>query len=171
MMRVLSALAVVVVLIGPALAQEPVGCDKFRFDIARERALLNGDTIGSAQNGDTVSLPSFQALALTLAAFDKANLPLTPERQPKSIASFAGYLRLGAPPRSGAYKISISAAAWIDVEQDGRPLKSSTFSGVLGCPGIRKSVIFFLETRPFIVEFSGVDTPFIKLTVTPDKQD
>jgi hypothetical protein len=171
MLRVLVAVGVLMVMVGPVLAQEPVGCDKFRFDIARERALLSGDDTGSAANGDTVSLPSAQALALTLAAFDKANLPLPPERQPKSVASFAGYLRVRAPPRSDKYKISVSAAAWIDVEQEGRRLKSSAFSGVLGCAGIRKSVIFFLEARPFIVEFSGVDAPFIKLTVTPDKQD
>ncbi len=63
--------------------------------------------------------------------------------------------------------MTVSDVAWIDVVQDGGLQKSSAFSGVLGCPGVRKSVIFTLSSDPFTVEISGVNAPSIRLAVTP----
>jgi hypothetical protein len=150
----------------PAVAQEPVGCDHFKFNVDKERALLNGSSIINVTSGATAPMPSTQAVALTLSPFTAAQLPMMPERPPKSDSSFAAFLHFAAPLRPGLYKVTLSDAAWIDVVQDGKFVKSTAFSGVLGCAGIRKSVIFSLGADPFTVEISGVKTSSIKLTVT-----
>jgi len=45
-------------------------------------------------------------------------------------------------------------------------VKSTAFSGALGCEGVRKSVKFDLAAAPFTVELSGVKTDSIKLAVS-----
>jgi hypothetical protein len=165
MLRVFVTLAAIIAA-APSLAQEPVGCDHFKFNVDKDRALLNSGDIDHAGNGDTAPLPSARAVELALALFETAKLPVPPERAPKPDSPFAGYVRLPGPPQAGSYKITISDAAWIDVIQDGRLQKSSAFSGVTGCAGIRKSVIFALNSDPFTVEISGVKAPSIKLAVT-----
>jgi hypothetical protein len=54
------------------------------------------------------------------------------------------------------------------VVQDGAFVKSSGFSGVLDCPGIRKSVKFLLAAKPFTIEVSGVEAPDLSLIVSPE---
>jgi hypothetical protein len=47
-------------------------------------------------------------------------------------------------------------------------VKSTAFSGALGCEGIRKSVKFDLAAAPFTVELSGVKADSIKLAISGD---
>ena len=164
MRRLFCALAALLIA-APALAQEPVGCDKFKFNLDQERALLNGDDVANVKTGD--SAPLSRALSVALVPFASAGLPVAPERPPKSASSFAGFVRFAAVPQPGSYKVTVSDVAWIDVVQDGALQKSSAFSGALGCPGVRKSVIFPLNAAPFTVEISGVTAPSIRLAVTP----
>jgi hypothetical protein len=60
----------------------------------------------------------------------------------------------------------LSAEGWIDVAQAGQAVKSTAFSGAMGCEGIRKSVKFDLAAAPFTVELSGVKADSIKLAVS-----
>ena len=41
----------------PALAQEPVGCDKFKWPLDKERATLNGTDLPKIVSGDRVTFP------------------------------------------------------------------------------------------------------------------
>jgi hypothetical protein len=41
----------------PALAQEPVGCDKFKWPLDKERATLNGTDFPKIVSGDQVTFP------------------------------------------------------------------------------------------------------------------
>ena len=47
-------------------------------------------------------------------------------------------------------------------------MKSTAFSGALGCDGVRKSVKFDLAATPFTVELSGVKADSIKLAISGD---
>jgi hypothetical protein len=153
---------------GSAFAQEPVGCDKFKWPLDKERATLNGTDLPKVVSGDRVTFPIPFGMIVALAPFADAKLPAPPERAPKSPDSFAGFFQASAPAHAGSYKITMSAEGWIDVAQAGNTVKSTAFSGALGCDGIRKSVKFDLAAAPFTVELSSVKTDMIKLVISGD---
>jgi hypothetical protein len=147
-------------------AEEPSGCDKFKWNIERERAALTApDRTRLASGGELAAIPS-TGIALDLRAPAEAKLPSPPERSPKE-GTFAGFVtsKNALPP--GRYTISLSASGWIDVVQDGQFLKSITSSGVRDCEGIRKSVKFEIPAKPFVVQISGVETNSISLAIMP----
>lgn len=150
----------------PALAQEPIGCDKFKWPVDRERALLANPT--QMASGGTVSQPLSEAVLVVLVPIADANLPLAPSRAPKSSNTYAGFVRVPAIPQAGTYRITLSHGAWIDVVQEGHELESVTFSGVSGCDGIAKSVKFELAPVPFVIELSGATASAVAIVVTPD---
>jgi hypothetical protein len=152
----------------PAFAQEPVGCDKFKWPLDKERATLNGADLPKIVSGDRVTFPIPFATIVGLLPFADAKLPAPPERAPKSPDSFAGFFEAKAPAQAGTYKITLSAEGWIDVAQAGQAVKSTAFSGAQGCEGIRKSVKFDLAAVPFTVELSSVKTDSIKLAISGD---
>jgi hypothetical protein len=149
------------------MADEPVGCDKFRWPIDKELTVMIGDTI-AIPSGTNLPKALPVSVIVSLKRFADAKLPTPPERAPESPDSFAGYVQASAPPKPATYKISLSAEGWIDVVQDGQPVKSSAFSGALGCEGIRKSVKFDLAAKPFTIELSGVKNDAIRIAITGD---
>jgi hypothetical protein len=153
---------------GSAFAQEPVGCDKFKWPLDKERATLNGTDLPKIVSGDRVTFPIPFGTIVALVPFADVKLPMPPERAPKSPDTFAGYFEAPAPKQSGSYKITLSAEGWIDVTQSGNTVKSTAFSGALGCEGVRKSVKFDLAAAPFTVELSGVKADTIKVVISRD---
>lgn len=162
-MRIFALIALL--LATPALAQgpkqEPVGCDKFKWPIDKERALLVKAT--PVESGATMSQP---AANVKLAA-DTARLPQPPTRQSKA-NTFGGYINAPAPPKAGVYRITLSKGGWIDVFQSGKEVKSSAFTGATGCDGIRKSVKFELAASPYVIEITGVATDTVSVAITAD---
>ena len=163
-----SLIIIALALLGtaPAWAAEPSGCDKFKWNIERERAALAApDRMKLLSGGELTALPP-TGITLGLRAPDDARLPTPPERAPKA-GTFAGFavFKTALPP--GRYTINLSAAGWIDVVQDGQFLRSITSSGVRDCDGIRKSVKFQIPAKPFVVQISGVDADSINLAVVP----
>ena len=162
-----SLFALIALLIAmPAVAQEPVGCDKFKWPLDRERALLASPM--QVASGGEVQQPLATAVMVTLVPFADAKLPIAPSRVPKSPDSYAGFVRLSALAKQGTYRVTLSKGAWIDVIQDGRELKSSAFSGATGCDSIGKSVKFELAATPFTIELSGTMAHAIAVVVTQD---
>ena len=155
-------------LAGAALAQEPVGCDKFKWPLDKERATLNGTDLPKIVSGDRVAFPIPFGAIVALVPFADAKLPAPPERAPKSPDTFAGFFQAPAPKQPGSYKITVSAEGWIDVTQADQAVKSTAFSGALGCEGIRKSVKFDLAAAPFTVELSGVKADEIRIVISKD---
>jgi hypothetical protein len=161
---------------GPCLAQEPkqepkqepVGCDKFKWSLDKERATLTGTDLPKVASGASVMWPIPWATIVRLAPFADAKLPVAPERAPKSPTSFAGFVQVGAPAKAGTYKITLSSEGWIDVVQDSHAVKSSAFSGATGCEGVRKSVKFELAAQPLTIELSGVPSDSIGIAVSPE---
>jgi hypothetical protein len=148
--------------------QEPVGCDKFKWPLDKERATLTGTDLPKLASGASITWPIPWATLVTLAPFADTKLPTPPERAPKSPSSFAGFLQVHAPAKAGTYKITLSSEGWIDVVQNGHAVKSSAFSGATGCEGVRKSVKFDLASQPLTIELSGVPENTIGVAVGPE---
>ena len=103
-------------------ADEPSGCDKFKWPIERERAALTAPDRVTLASG--VELPTLPANGVTLAlvAPTDAKLPTSPERAPKE-GTFAGFITVKTLPNAGLYTVSLSSGGWVDVVQNGSFLK------------------------------------------------
>ncbi|MGH6737426.1 MAG: hypothetical protein ACREDY_00045, partial [Bradyrhizobium sp.] len=111
-MRGVSVIALLL-LSSPALAaEEPSGCDKFKWNIDHERtALMATDRTKLASGSEITAMPS-SGMILTLVAPADAKLPTPPTRAPKE-GTFAGFTSVKTAPKAGIYTISLSAGAWV----------------------------------------------------------
>jgi len=162
----LRLLAIVAVLLtaSAALADEPHGCDKFAWSIAKAQELLAKPTPAAGRPADR---DGAMAISLPLKPLAEAGLKLPPERKPAAPNSFAGSVEFAVASRTATYTVTLSAAAWIDVVQDGKYLKPAAFTGALDCAGVRKSVKFAIGADPFTLQLSGVTSDTIAVVVTP----
>ena len=167
-MRLPAIVALLMLASASAAAQEPSGCDKFKWPLDKERATLNGTDLPKVNSGERITWPIPFAATISLSKLADAKLPFPPERAPKSPASFAGFVQVSAPPKAATYKITLSAESWLDVVQDGHTVKSSAFSGAAGCEGVRKSVKFELAPQPFTLQLSGAPADSIRIVVSSD---
>ena len=162
---------VVLLLLGAApawAAEEPSGCDKFRWPIERERAALTApDRAKLASGGELAALPS-SGITLALVAPADAKLPNPPERAPKE-GTFAGFTSVKAAPKAGLYTVSLSAGGWVDVVQDGHFLKPKAFSGATDCDGIRKTMKYEISAAPFVLQVSGTKENSVSIAILPSE--
>ena len=156
-------------LAAPALAaEEPSGCDKFKWPIDRERAALTApDRTKLASGSELAAIPS-SGVTLKLVSPGDARLPKPPERAPKA-GTFAGFASFKDRPKAGIYTISLSAGAWVDVIQDGHFLKPKAFSGATDCEGIRKTMKYEFAASPFILQVSGATDTQISVAILPSE--
>jgi hypothetical protein len=168
-MRASLLIALVLLAAAPAnAAEEPSGCDKFKWNIDRERAALTAtDRVKLTSGGELAALPS-TGMTLGLSAPAEAKLPSPPERAPKE-GTFAGFTSVKAPPKAGIYTVSLSAGAWVDVVQDGHPLKPKAFSGATDCDGIRKTMKYEISASPFVLQVSGTKENSISIAILPSE--
>jgi hypothetical protein len=150
----------------PTFAQEPVGCDKFKRPLDKERATLTGSDLPKVDSGTRINWRLPFATIVALVPLAEVKLPLAPERAPKTNEGFAGFIQSPAPATAATYKITLSSEGWIDVVQDGRRVQSITSTGVRGCDGVRKSVKFDLAAAPFVVQISGIEANTIGLVIS-----
>jgi hypothetical protein len=164
----IARLIVALTLLGsaPVWAAEPSGCDKFKWPIDKERAALTAQDRAKIASGADLTVPVAVTLGLKTPA--DAKLPSPPEHKPKD-GTFAGFTRFQKAPKAGTYTISLSAAAWIDVVQDGEILKPMEFSGATDCAGIRKTMKYDLAAGPFVIQVSGATENTISLAVLPSE--
>jgi hypothetical protein len=166
-----APLLVALVLLGavPAwAAEEPSGCDKFKWNIDHERAALTApDRMKLVSGGELAALPS-TGMTLDLSPPAEAKLPTPPERAPKE-GTFAGFTSFKTPPKAGIYTVSLSAGAWVDVVQDGHPLKPKAFSGATDCDGIRKTMKYEISASPFVLQVSGTKENSISIAILPSE--
>jgi len=149
-------------------AEEPSGCDKFKWNIDHERAALTApDRTKLASGSEINALPS-SGVILGLVAPAAAKLPTPPERAPKD-DTFAGFTSFKTAPKAGVYTISLSAGAWVDVVQDGHFLKPKAFSGATDCDGIRKTMKYELSSSPFVLQVSGSKDNSISIAILPSE--
>ena len=168
-MRAPLLIAFVVLAAAPATAaEEPSGCDKFKWNIDRERAALTApDRVKLASGKELAALPS-TGMTLALTAPAEAKLPSAPERAPKE-GTFAGFTSFKVPPKAGIYTISLSAGGWVDLVQDGHPLKPKAFSGATDCDGIRKTMKYEISASPFVLQVSGIKENSVSIAILPSE--
>jgi hypothetical protein len=164
-----SLLFALLLLGAPAYAaDEPSGCDKFKWNIEHERAALTApDRIKLASGGELNALPS-TGVTLALVPPGEAKLPSPPERAPKE-GTFAGFASFKSAPKAGIYTISLSAGGWVDVVQDGHFLKPKGFSGATDCDGIRKTMKYELSASPFVLQVSGTKEDSVSIAILPSE--
>jgi hypothetical protein len=166
-----APLLIALVFLGTApawAAEEPSGCDKFKWNIDHERAALTApDRVKLASGGEVTALPS-TGMTLALRPPADAKLPTQPERAPKE-GTFAGFASFKSAPKAGLYTISLSAGGWIDVVQDGHILKPKGFSGATDCDGIRKTMKYEIGASPFVLQISGIKEDSISVAILPSE--
>jgi hypothetical protein len=167
MRKVLIALTLLVTT--PAwAAEEPSGCDKFKWPIEHARAALTApDRIKLAPGGELAALPA-TGMTLALRAPADAKLPSPPERAPKD-GTFAGFANFTNAPKAGTYTVSLSAGGWVDIVQDGHFLKPKAFSGATDCDGIRKTMKYEIAAKPFVLQISGIREDSISIAILPSE--
>jgi hypothetical protein len=166
-MRAIFIVALLLLGAAPAwAAEEPSGCDKFKWPIERERAALTApDRAKLASGAELAALPP-TGITLALTAPGDAKLPTPPERAPKE-GTFAGFASIKTAPKAGIYTISLSAGGWVDVMQDGHFLKPKGFSGATDCDGIRKTMKYELSASPFVLQISGTKEDSVSIAILP----
>jgi hypothetical protein len=148
-------------------ADEPSGCDKFKWNIDHERAALTApDRIKLASGAELAAVPA-TGMTVSLTAPAEAKLPTPPERAPKE-GTFAGFTSVKSL-KAGIYTVSLSTGAWIDLVQDGHNLKPKAFSGATDCDGIRKTVKFELSASPFVLQLTGARDNSISVAILPSE--
>jgi hypothetical protein len=160
------AVALLALSVLPASAQEPRGCDKFKWPIGAGQAALTATERQSA-SGDSYDRTSTAAIEMPLAPLAEAKLAMPPERAPKKSDSSAGAVAFAAVENAGRYRVALSAAGWIDIIQDGKYLTPTAFTGALDCQGVRKSVEFDLGAAGFTLQVSDVSDPKMLVVLTP----
>jgi hypothetical protein len=149
-------------------AEEPSGCDKFKWPIDRERAALTApDRIKLVSGGELSALPA-TGVTLALRAPAEAKLPSPPERAPRE-GTFAGFASFKNAPKAGLYTISLSAGGWVDVLQDGHFLRPKGFSGATDCDGIRKTMKYEISASPFVLQISGTKEDSVSVAILPSE--
>jgi hypothetical protein len=148
-------------------AEEPSGCDKFKWNIDHARAALTAPDRVKLTSGAELALPA-TGMTLGLSAPAEAKLPSPPERAPKE-GSFAGFATFKAPPKAGIYTVSLSAGGWVDLVQDGHALKPKAFSGATDCDGIRKTMKYELGASTFVLQISGTRENSVSVAILPSE--
>src|SRR5258705_6339488 len=147
-------------------AEDPSGCDKFKWPIEGERAALTAPDRARLMSGTELAALPASGMTLALVAPGDAKLPSPPERAPKE-GTFAGFASFKGAPKAGLYTISLSADVWVDVVQDGRFLRPKGFSDATDCDGIRKTLKFELSAKPFVLQISGTKENSISIAILP----
>jgi len=161
-MKAMALAAALALCSGAAIAQEASGCDKFKFPVDRERAALGEPDQSILENGGALEVGKpFQARLTASAAVRFETAPA----RASAPDSFGAVLKLPMAPAAGAYTISVSGPAWLDVLQDGAPIKPSAFSGVRDCPNIRKVLKYQLAAKPATIQISNAKQETLAIVV------
>lgn len=74
-------------------------------------------------------------------------------------------IKLGAQP-AGAYLVTVSGGAWIDVAETNNLAKPSGLIRPKDCPGVDKSIRFKTSGGPLMIQISGSYAKTIKVEAT-----
>lgn len=138
-------------------------CDHFKWPLARERAWFAAAP-EPVDAGAEIGLAD-QAYALTMKPADAAGFVVPPK---KALGpTFGAVVKLNAIPKPGLYQVTLSREAWVELVQNGAPVKSRNVSRQSDCSDIRKSVRFELVAGPAVLQISATDNQEIHVAVAP----
>lgn len=152
-----------------AAAADSDGCTGFKFDLTRELALFAGTAQSLAAANSATDAPSVQSdrlYALKLAAQADVHFASQPGKAAANEGSYAGILKF-VPAHSGALRVTINNAAWLDLVANGTTIPSTDHTGKGSCKWLHKSVLFNVaKDQPVYVQISGSALPEVRLTLT-----
>src|ERR1700742_2865198 len=97
-------------------AEEPSGCDKFKWNIDHARAALTAPDRAKLNSGSELTTLPSTGVTIALGAPADAKRPTPPECAPKD-GTFAGFAKFPAVPKAGSYTLSVSNGAWVALVQ------------------------------------------------------
>ena len=148
-----------------ALAQDASGCSRFRWSIDRERSAFGTPGLQVVEGGKP--LPGIMDPAIVkLKPVADVAFERPPGRKPAS-GTFAAVLKSPPIAVGGAYQVTLSDDAWVDVIQNGREVRSFAVSAERDCPNVRKSVRFTFGAGQATVQISGVAADSVKVDFVP----
>ena len=165
-MRVIGfALVSVIALASPAIAQQS-GCAGFKWPIDREQAAFAGSSLPTINSG--TQIPGvMEGVNLRLARQDSLTFDVAPTHKPRNTPAFGGIFGMVPIQVAGAYQVTLSDGAWIDVVQNGKALQQTGFTDSHDCPTVRKSVRFNLAAGPVTILVTDAAKDTLKLDVLP----
>ena len=164
----LAALALALLAVA-AEAEEPAACSQFKWPLAAERAWFEGGKLDEHRSGAAAGDLAPGAFALVLSPSAEVSFVLPPEGKPRPDKPLGAILSFATVVAPGIYQVTLSDEAWIDIIQDGAYRPSLEFSGVHGCPGMRKSVRFHFKQAPLVLQLSGASAASLKVAIRPVK--
>lgn len=145
------------------------GCEGFKWDVSRERALFATQPEKASAGLDAVKITDIEPgrlYELKLAPQEQVQLAAAPGKKSISDGASAGLLRFHVE-RDGQYRIALSHGFWIDVIANGAPLSSLDFSGSPDCAAPRKVVVYRLPAKQeLLLQLSGNVEGSVRLSVT-----
>jgi hypothetical protein len=137
--------------------------------MARELELFAGAGTDVVSAASQVAIPAIEGDALanvTLQPQADIAFAHAPERVRGTGAAYGGMVQF-SPPVEGSYRVTLSAAAWVDVVRESAIVSSRRFVGKLTCARIHKSVEYALRAgSPVIIQISGSPMRQIRVAVT-----
>lgn len=89
-----------------------------------------------------------------------------PPAKPAAAGRFAGTLRFTVKT-AGSYRVSLGAAAWIDMIRSGKPVASTAHGHGGVCAPVKKRVDFTLAPGTYTLQLSGAERPVLGVFVGP----
>jgi len=164
--RLIGAAVLLLVLASPATAADAAACGKFKWPLTTEKSWFAAATdLKAYESGATVGELAEGALTVATNPMAEIAFALRPEGKPKSDKIAGALLTFDKVPKPGRYQVTLSDEAWIDVVQEGAYRPSGEFSGVHGCPGLRKSVRFEFGAGPLTLQLSSAAASAIKVAI------
>lgn len=164
--RLAGATFVLLLLTSPAAAEDAAACDKFKWPLITERAWFDAAAdLKAYASGASVGELGEGALTVATKPMAGITFVLPPEGKSKPDKTEGALITFEKVVNPGRYQVTLSDEAWIDVVQGGAYRPSGEFSGVHGCPGLRKSVRFEFTDAPLILQLSSASAPVIKVAI------
>lgn len=152
--------AALLFLAGSAAAQDKPPCEQFKWPLSIEKSWFEADAGGKPHvSGTDLPEPTEGALTVALKPMADIAFALPPEGKPKPDRPLSALLTFAKVAKPGRYQVTLSDEAWIDSVQAGAYRPSGEFSGVHGCPGLRKGVRFEFTEAPLILQLSSASVP------------
>ena len=153
---------------GATAADDP--CASFKWNVTQERALFTKAPERVAAGHDAPSAPTVKVATLyelSLSPQDGVKFALPPGKRGLPDGAFAGLVHFKVPA-TGAYRVSLDQAFWIDVVGDNKLVASTDFGGSQGCNAPHKIVQYTLPAgEDLVLQLSGSTQERVRVTVTP----
>jgi hypothetical protein len=160
-----AILAFALLLAAPARSEEPSGCGQFKWPLATEKSWFEAGNLKALPSGISAGEAADGAFAVGLKSSTEVSFALPPEGKPKADKPLGAIVSFAAVATPGTYQVTLSEEAWIDVVQGDAFRPALDFSGVRGCPGLRKSVRFEFKQGPLILQLSSASVPSLNLAI------